>query len=62
VAGVALSVATSSLLRAQLFGVTARDPLTLVGVAVLLTLVAIAAMYVPARRAMRVSPVVALQQ
>ena len=62
VAGVVLSIVTSSLLRAQLFGVTARDPLTLVAVAVVLTLVAVAAMYVPARRAMRVSPVVALQQ
>jgi predicted permease len=61
VAGIVLSIATSSLLRAQLFGVTARDPVTLVGVAILLTVVAIAAMYVPARRAMKVSPVVALQ-
>lgn len=59
-AGVALSIATSSLLQSQLFGVTSRDPVTLVGVAVLLTLVAIAAMYVPARRAMKVSPIVAL--
>ena len=61
-AGIALSIATSSLLRNQLFGVTSRDPVTLVGVAVLLTLIAIVAMVVPARRAMRVSPIVALQQ
>ena len=62
VAGVGLSVATSSLLRNQLFGVTSRDPVTLVGVAVLVTVIAIVAMDVPARRAMRVSPIVALQQ
>jgi predicted permease len=62
VVGIGLSIGTSWLLRAQLFGVTERDPVTLVGVALLLTLVAIAAMVVPARRAMRVSPIVALQQ
>jgi predicted permease len=60
IVGVALSLVTSSLLRSQLFGVTSRDPMTLIVVPVLLTLVAIAAMYVPARRAMRVSPIVAL--
>ena len=60
VVGVGLSLATSRLLQSQLFGVTTRDPLTLVGVAILVTLVAIVAMYFPARRAMRVSPVVSL--
>jgi predicted permease len=58
--GVALSLLTSSLLRAQLFGVTARDPLTIAGVGTLLVVVAVVAMVVPARRAMRVSPIVAL--
>src|SRR5262249_30769577 len=58
--GAALSLLTSSLLRAQLFGVAARDPLTIVGVGTLLVVVAAVAMYVPARRAMRVSPIVAL--
>ena len=38
----------------------ARDPVTLVAVGVLLLVVAILAMYIPARRAMRVSPVIAL--
>jgi ABC-type antimicrobial peptide transport system permease subunit len=60
VAGIALAFATSRLLSAQLYGVTARDPFTFVAVGALLVLVAVLAMYVPARRAMRVSPVVAL--
>jgi predicted permease len=60
IAGVGLSFATSRLLQSQLFGVTTRDPVTLVGVAGVVTLVAIVAMYFPARRAMRVSPIVAL--
>ena len=59
-AGIALSLATSTLLRGQLFGVTARDPFTLLAVCVLVVVVAIVAMYVPARRAVRVSPIVAL--
>jgi len=45
-----------------LFGVTATDPVTFVAVSLLVMVVASAACYLPARRAMRVAPIVALQQ
>jgi ABC-type antimicrobial peptide transport system permease subunit len=59
--GVALSLLTSTLLRGQLYGVAPRDPVSLAAVSTLLVIIAGVAMYVPARRAMRVSPVVALE-
>ena len=51
----------SRVLSAQLFGVTARDPLTYVIVATLLGAVALTASYLPARRALRVDPMTALR-
>jgi predicted permease len=57
--GVALSV--TRYLTSMLYDVHANDPLTMIAVSVLLVLVALAACYVPARRAMRVDPMVALR-
>jgi putative ABC transport system permease protein len=44
-----------------LFGVTADDPLTFLGMPLVLTLVAVAAGYLPARRASRIDPSIALR-
>lgn len=59
--GVAGAIALTRLMAAILFGVGARDPVTMVSVGVILAGVAILASYVPARRATRVDPVVALR-
>jgi len=59
--GVAGAIGLTRLMSALLFGVGARDPMTMVSVGVILAGVAIMASYVPARRATRVDPVVALR-
>jgi putative ABC transport system permease protein len=61
VLGVVGSLALSRGLSALLFDVSATDPLTFVSVAIVLAAAAALAMYVPARRAARVDPVVALR-
>jgi predicted permease len=59
--GVASALALSRLMTSLLFGVTAHDPLTFAAVVALLILVALLACYIPARRAMKVDPIVALR-
>ena len=62
VAGLAASLASNRLLQSQLVGVSPFDPATIVSALLLLTVVALMACGVPARRAIRVNPVVALRQ
>ena len=59
--GTAAALALSRFVTALLYGVSARDPATYAGVAALLLLVGLLAVWLPARRAARVSPVLALR-
>jgi predicted permease len=59
--GVLTGLGLTQLMRSLLFGVSAVDPWTFAGVALLLSLVATAACYIPARRAMRTDPIIALR-
>ena len=59
--GLAGALAATRLMASELYGITATDPVTFISVAALLAGVSLLACYIPARRAMRVDPIIALR-
>ena len=61
VVGMAASIPLGRVLSSLLFGIGAGDPVTIAGVVAILSVVAVVASYIPARRATRVDPITALR-
>jgi ABC-type antimicrobial peptide transport system permease subunit len=61
VIGILLAMVLTRLISSQLYGVRPVDPLTFVGVGLILLVVALLACYLPARRAARINPIEALR-
>jgi ABC-type antimicrobial peptide transport system permease subunit len=61
VLGIAASLGLTRFISSQLYGVSATDPVTFTGISLLLVAVALAACYIPARKAATVDPLVALR-
>ena len=59
--GAAASLALAGLLRSMLYGIAPSDPATFIGATLVLLMVALAACWIPARRATRVDPMIALR-
>jgi ABC-type antimicrobial peptide transport system permease subunit len=60
--GVVAALIVSHLMAGLLYGVSPSDPLTFISLTIVLVIVALAACYIPARRAMRVDPIIALRE
>ena len=59
--GILVALGVTRLMASLLFGIRASDPITYIGVGLVLTVVALTASYIPARRATRVDPMIALR-
>jgi ABC-type antimicrobial peptide transport system permease subunit len=60
--GLVVSIAVTRLMRSLLFGVSPTDPATILAVSIMLVVVALAASFLPAYRASRIDPILAIRQ